>query len=242
MEKNEFYEKIDKAFEKHLGIEVDVEKKDKLFYFMNKLLSKNEVMNLTAITDPDMVIMKHFVDSLEIVKVLDKNVLNIADVGTGAGFPGLPIAIMYPEIEFLLCDSLKKRIGFLEEVVTELSIKNVELSHMRAEDVKIDSIYREKYDMAVSRGVGKINTLLEYLMPFVKVGGKVVLYKMANCSDEINEGKKACNILGCEYEKKIDYEIIENEPKRSLIIYKKQKNTPKMYPRQGNKPQKEPII
>lgn len=242
MEKNEFFEKIDISFEKHLGIKADVEKKEKLFYFMNKLLEKNEVMNLTAITDPDMVILKHFVDSLEFSKILDENVRNIADVGTGAGFPGLPLAIIYPEIKFLLCDSLQKRIKFLEEVVREIGIRNVDLSHMRAEDVKVGSVYREKFDMAVSRGVSKINTLLEYMLPFVKVGGKVVLYKMADCQDEIENGKKACEVLGGMYENKLDYEILENEPKRCLILYKKVKSVPKNYPRQGNKPLKEPII
>lgn len=247
MEKLEFFEKFDKCAKLYLNIECDVEKVEKFYVFMHMLLEKNKVMNLTAITDEEMVIIKHFMDSLELLKLDEvRNAkkfdgYSIVDVGTGAGFPGLPLAIMCPNIQFLLCDSLQKRIVFLAEVVNELGLENVNLSHMRAEDVKPESPYREKFYMAIARGVTKINTLSEYLLPFVKVGGKMAMYKMADCEVEFEEGKNAVKELGAKFLQKIDYELLNTEPKRSILLYEKIKETKRQYPRQGNKPQKEPI-
>lgn len=240
------FSEIEKEFNEKLGINPSSSQLEKLVIFMDMLIETNKVMNLTAITDPKEIILRHFVDSLELMKLESFKAIKskgekVADIGTGAGFPGLPLAIMNDDIEFLLADSLKKRIGFLESVIEKIGQKNAVVSHMRAEDAKMGTVYREKYFFAISRGVTKISTLSEYLMPYVKKTGKMVMYKMADCDKEFEEGKNAVKVLGGKFLEKYEYDLVEGEPKRALLIYEKIRETDKQYPRQGNKPKISPL-
>lgn len=246
MEKTEFIRKFNEKLKEYLGFEANIEQASMFYDYMDMLIETNKVMNLTAITDPDEIIVRHFVDSLFLMK-LDcfkngpKIGFSVVDVGTGAGFPGLPLAIMNPKVDFLLLDSLQKRIKFLNEVIANIGIKNVVVSHMRAEDVKMGTVYRENYFLAISRGVTKISTLSEYLLPYVKKSGKMIAYKMSDCEKEFEEGKNAIKILGGKFVEKFEYELIKGEPKRCFLVFEKIKNTDKKFPRQGNKPKTEPL-
>lgn len=246
MQKSNIIDKIESEFLNRLKIEISQNQAEKFYIFMDELIKKNEVMNLTAITDPDEIILKHFVDSLEIMKtgVIDnhsQNEFSVVDIGTGAGFPGIPLAIMNENIKFLLLDSLQKRINFLEGVISDLGLKNVVVQHMRAEDINLHAVYREKFSLAISRGVTKIRTLSEYLMPYVKISGKIAMYKMSDCDQEFEEGKNAIKILGGKFLEKYEYELKADEPKRCLLLYEKIKKTDPKYPRQGNKPKTQPL-
>lgn len=238
----EFKSKIEKIFLDKLALTLDNVQCQAFFDFMNMLISKNEVMNLTAITEPDEVIMKHFLDSCMILKfVKNFNCKNIIDVGTGAGFPGVPLAIVCKNADFVLTDTLGKRINFLNEVKDAIGLNNVKLIKARAEDLAHDLKYREKFDIVLSRGVAKVPVLSEYSLPFVKNGGKMFAYKMDNCDDEINDGKNALKILGGMFHVKHSYEIYSNEPQRCILEILKEKNTPKMYPRKAGTPSKNPL-
>ena len=226
----------DKA--KQIGIELSEQKISKFYRYMNLLIDWNEKMNLTAITEPNEVILKHFVDSLTINKYIETH-SKIIDVGTGAGFPGIPISIVN-NVEITLLDSLNKRINFLNEVINEINIKDIETIHSRVEDFGIKN--REKYDIATSRAVAALNVLLEYLLPLVKVGGKCICMKGSGAGEEIENAKKAINILGGEIEKIEELELPESDIKRTIIIIKKVKETPRKYPRKAGLPSKEPII
>ena len=205
--------------------------------FYEMLVEKNRVMNLTAITERGEVWIKHFEDSLMLL-CYDEGFKTLIDVGTGAGFPGVPLSIAMPDVQVLLLDSLRKRVGFLDEVCASLPLPNVKTEHNRAEDAV--KAHREAFDRAVSRAVANLATLSEYCLPFVKVGGYFVSYKSGNVSDEVLDAKKAIGILGGSIERIETYELSNGDP-RSLIFIKKIAPTPKKYPRKAGTPQKDPL-
>ena len=223
-----------------IGIELDNEQIQKLYDYMNLLLEWNEKINLTAITEPNEVILKHFVDSLSIQKYIEKD-LKIIDVGTGAGFPGIPISIVNSNTEITLLDSLNKRINFLNEVINKINLDNVNTIHSRVEDAGKEKKYRESYDIATSRAVASLNVLLEYLLPLVKVGGKCICMKGSSIKEEIEDARNAIKILGGEIEKIDEIVLPDSDIKRNIVIIKKVKETPLKYPRKAGMPSKEPI-
>lgn len=227
---------------KKLGLEITEYQKKQFLKYYEMLIETNKVMNLTAITDFDEVIVKHFIDSLLIVKAIDMNEINnLVDVGTGAGFPGIPIKIMFPKLEVTLIDSLNKRLKFLDNVINELGLENIETVHGRAEDLGHNKLYREKYELCVSRAVANLSTLNEYCMPFVKVGGKFVSYKSSISTDEINDSIKSVNVLGGSIISKDIIGLPCSDMDRTMVVIKKIKVSPKKYPRKAGTPTKEPI-
>lgn len=254
----EFENKIKSKFSE-FGINIDASHSKKFYDFMNLLIEKNKVMNLTSIVEPDEIIEKHFLDSCIILakKNLDiqnnaldivtrNNELKIMDVGTGAGFPGLPLAIMCEKCKFVLSDTLGKRIKFLEEVIKELKLNNVEFIKGRAEDLGRDKNYREKFDLVVSRAVARMNILAEYTLPFLKKGGKLICYKQVSVQDidEVKEAKNAIEILAGKNKNEMFY--VEHKYKmagieRRLIEISKDEITPNKYPRKAGTPEKNPI-
>ncbi|PHU35463.1 16S rRNA (guanine(527)-N(7))-methyltransferase RsmG [Pseudobutyrivibrio ruminis] len=210
-----------------------------LFYEL--LVEKNKVMNLTAITEFDDVLVKHFADSLSICTVLPSDVKTVCDLGTGAGFPGIPMAIAYPDISFTLIDSLNKRIKFLQEVVDTLGLTNVNLVHARAEEAGRGKNYREHFDLVVSRAVANIATLSEYCLPLVKIKGYFISFKSGDIKDEIEASGSAVKKLGGTMTEPVYFTIPETDISRSFLIINKEKNTPKAYPRKAGTPSKEPL-
>ena len=239
MKKEEFFEKMQEK-STILGIDFLVEQTEQFFEYMNLLIEWNEKMNLTAITDPEEIILKHFIDSITILKDIDDN-SKVVDVGTGAGFPGIPLSIMNPTLKITLVDSLNKRLIFLQEVVDKLNLRNVEIVHARAEEFGQDKKYRERFDISTSRAVANLSTLSEYLIPLVKVGGKVISMKASEANEEIEAAKKAIEVLGGTIEKINEFNLPQSDIGRTVIIIKKQKNTPNKYPRKAGTPSKEPI-
>lgn len=211
------------------------------------LIEKNKVMNLTAITDKEDVIVKHFIDSIALIPYLtDKgintnNELKIIDIGTGAGFPGLPLKIMMPDVKFTLLDSLNKRVSFLNEVIDELKLKDIEALHGRAEDYASDNKYREKYDICVSRAVANLSTLSEYCIPFVKEDGFFISYKAGESEEEINNSKNAIKILGGKINKVEEFVLPGTDASRVFVFIRKQELTDKKYPRKAGVPAKKPL-
>ncbi len=240
MDQKEFFKKISIKSEK-IGINLDEQKSDKLYNYMNLLLKWNENINLTAITDKDEIILKHFIDSLTINKYIKSNDM-VMDIGTGAGFPGIPLRIMNDDNKIILVDSLNKRINFLNEVCNELNLENVECIHSRAEDLACKKEYRENLDVVVSRAVARLNILLEYMLPFVKVGGKCICMKGPNISEELNEATNAIKILGGKIEKIEKVILPESDMERNIVIISKEKTTPSKYPRKSGVPSKQPIL
>lgn len=211
------------------------------FTYMEELLEWNKKINLTAILERDEVVDKHFVDSLTVSKYIEEN-KKIIDVGTGAGFPGIPLKIAREDLKIDLLDSLNKRINFLNEMIEKLKLKNITAIHSRAEDESNKKEKREQYDIAVSRAVANLPVLLEYLLPFVKVGGKCICMKGANIEEEINNSKKALKELGGEIEKIEQFKLPGTDATRNIIIVKKINTTPKKYPRKAGTATKMPII
>lgn len=238
MENNEFYKKL-KSYGEKINIEISEEESNKLYMYMNLMLEWNKKINLTSITDEEDIIIKHFVDSLSINKYLSKN-KNVMDVGTGAGFPGIPLKIFNEDIEFILVDSLNKRINFLEEVKQKLNINKLELVHSRIEDLAKDLKYREKIDIVVSRAVANLSVLSEYMLPFVRIGGFCICMKGPNIDDELENSKNAIKILGGKIEK-VESLVLPSNLERNIIIIKKEKETPNSYPRKAGIPSKKPL-
>ena len=221
-------------------MDIDNVSAEKFAVYMELLREWNEKINLTAITDEEGILVKHFFDSCSISEFVDNN-SKIIDVGTGAGFPGLPLKIVNDTLNLTLVDSLNKRINFLNEVKNKLGLKNVETVHGRAEDVGIDNKYREKYDFAVSRAVAELRILVEYLLPLVKVGGKVIAMKGPNIDEEVENSKKAVKLLGGEIERIESFRLGNTDNERTIIIIKKIKNTESKYPRKAGIPRKNPL-
>ena len=219
------------------------------------LVEWNQVMNLTAITDFDEVLKKHFIDSLSLIKVYNVNSkmnseisselnssISIIDVGTGAGFPGIPLKIAFPELKITLLDSLNKRINFLNTIIEELGLEDIETIHGRAEDFSKKGMLREKFDLCVSRAVANLSTLSEYCLPYVKVGGKFISYKSEKITEEIEIAKKAVSVLGGKIEDQVEFMIPNSDIYRNLVVINKNKKTPDKYPRKAGIPAKSPIL
>ena len=219
---------------------IDSSKKEKFDKYLELLQEWNNKINLTAITDKDGIELKHFYDSLTISEYIKPN-SSLIDVGTGAGFPGIPLKIKDESIKLTLLDSLNKRLLFLEEVEKELKLENVENVHGRAEDIGQEKNFREKFDYATSRAVARLSVLVEYLLPFVKLGGYCICMKGPNIEEELKDAEKAIKVLGGEIEKIDNFKLENDENERNIIIIKKIKNTPKQYPRKAGIPTKEPI-
>ncbi len=237
------FEEFKREFEKYLAkmnISLLKEQYGQFYAYMELLIEWNEKMNLTAITDPKEIILKHFVDSLTIAKYV-KEGKSVIDMGTGAGFPGIPIKIYRKDVKVVLADSLNKRIKFLDEVIDKLKLENVETIHCRAEELGKNKQYREKFDYATSRAVANLSTLSEYLMPFVKLNGKCIFMKTIEVEEELEKAKKAIKTLGGKIEKVDKFEIPESDLGRSIIIVKKEKITPSKFPRKPGTPAKEPL-
>jgi len=225
---------------KELNIELSDLQLKQFYNYMNILLEWNKFMNLTGITEPEEVITKHFVDSLTVLDKIDKNA-SVIDVGTGAGFPGIPIKIALPETKVVLLDSLNKRIKFLNEVIEKLELEDIETIHGRAEEYGKNKNHREKYDTAIARAVAPLNILLEYLMPFVKVNGKCLCMKGSSSEEEIENSKNAVKVLGGKIVKTEDFYIPNTDIKRRIVQVNKIKETNNNYPRKAGTPSKEPL-
>ena len=237
LEKDRFNEGLSK-----LNITLDAKQKEQFQKFYEMLVEWNKVMNLTGITEYEEVVEKHFLDSLAMVQVQDPmKVSSLIDVGTGAGFPGIPLKIAYPHMKVVLLDSLNKRIKFLNEVIKELDLKDIATIHGRAEELGRDGFYREKFDCCVSRAVAKLSVLSEYCMPLVKENGYFIPYKSGKIEEEMEQSKKAISILGGKIEDVYRFVIPDTDLERSLVCIQKKKPTPKKYPRAAGKPLKEPI-
>ena len=212
--------------------------------YISLLLEWNNKMNLTAIVEPREIIVEHFLDSVSLLKAMNRGEdhYSLIDVGTGAGFPGIPIKIMEPSIDLLLLDSLKKRVEYLKIVKDELNLKNTKVIHSRAEDLAGEANYREKFDIAVSRAVAPLNVLSEYCMPFVKIGGFFISYKGPAAEAELLSAQKAIQVLGGEGTPKVKNALVPFSPKtHNLIFIQKQTPTPKKYPRSPGKIKKSPL-
>lgn len=228
-----------------LNISISKKQEDMLFSFYEMLIEKNKVMNLTAITDIEEVVVKHFLDSLSIVKVLDEkelsNNLKVIDIGTGAGFPGIPLKIVFPNLNITLLDSLNKRLVFLQEVIEKLGLENIDTVHGRCEDIGRKEEYREQYDLCVSRAVANLSTLSELCIPFVKKGGLFVSYKAGDCKEEVINAKYAIKKLGGKTGNIVEFNLPNTDLSRVFVEIFKENNTPKDFPRKAGTPLKQPL-
>ena len=229
-----------KEYGKEIQIKFTEEQLQKFYEYMNRLIEWNKKINLTAIIEPKEIILKHFIDSLTILKYVNDNE-KMLDVGTGAGFPGIPIKIMNENIEITLLDSLNKRINFLNEAINKLELKNISAIHSRIEDYGKNNKYREKYDIVTSRAVANLATLSEYMLPMLKIKGKSICMKGSDIKEEVKNSKRAIDILGGEIVNIEELVLPKSDNRRNLIIIKKKKNTPLKYPRKAGIPSKEPL-
>lgn len=237
---------------KELNISLSENQLCQFMQYYELLIEWNQVMNLTAITDFNEVCKKHFIDSLSLIKAYDADSncenksefdtsASVIDIGTGAGFPGIPLKIAFHNMKITLLDSLNKRINFLQTVINELELKNIEAIHGRAEDFAGKGKLREKYDLCVSRAVANLSTLSEYCLPYVKVGGKFISYKSEKIAEEMAGAEKAISIMGGKVEKQVKFLLPDSDIYRNLLVIYKCKNTPAKYPRKAGTPAKEPI-
>lgn len=234
-------QKLKKEISK-LGIELTEKQCQQFLRYYEILVEWNSFMNLTAITDYDEVVTKHFADSLELVKILDLSKdYSVLDLGTGAGFPGIPLKIVFPHLKVTLLDSLNKRVKFLNEVISQLGLTEITAIHGRAEDYGRDKLYREQYELCVSRAVANLATLSEYCLPYVKKQGYFVAYKSGKIEEEVENSRKAVSVLGGKIEQVESFQLADTDMGRSFVMIRKCKETSKEYPRTAGKPSKEPI-
>ncbi len=223
-----------------IGIELNELQIAQFLKYEKLLLEWNEKINLTSIVDEDEIILKHFVDSSIISKYV-KNEDRVADIGTGAGFPGIPLKIVKQQNNVFLIDSLNKRINFLQTVINELKMKNITAIHSRAEEIGHNVEYRQKFDIVTSRAVAKLNVLLEYMLPLTKVGGTCICLKGPNIKEELEEAKKCIEILGGKLEKIENFNLPDSDIERNLIFIKCVKQLPNKYPRKPGTPASSPL-
>ena len=225
-----------------LGIALNEEQKRQFNQFYELLVEWNKVMNLTGITEYEEVNEKHFVDSLSIVKTIDMDsVETVIDIGTGAGFPGIPLKIAFPNLKVVLLDSLNKRIQFLNTVIDTLQLTDIQTIHGRAEDFAKQQAYRERFDLCVSRAVANLATLSEYCLPYVRVDGMFIPYKSGEITEELRQSQNAIHVLGGKVTDVVKFRLPGTEIGRSFVKIKKVQNTAKKYPRKAGLPSKEPI-
>ncbi len=247
MNRDEFVSSLEK-----IDVSLSQNQADMLDKYYEMLIEKNKVMNLTAITDYEDVLIKHFFDSLTLRYALNKAGISeeldgktLVDVGTGAGFPGMVLKVAYPKLKVTLLDSLNKRLNFLNEVIDELKLEDINTVHARAEEGARNKAHRESYDLGVSRAVANMATLTEYVLPYVKLGGLFIAYKSQTADEELESAKKAIALMGGEIVDNIKFEIKDidgTSMERDLVIIKKVKKTPAKYPRKAGTPSKEPIV
>lgn len=224
------------------GILLDSNQIKQFELFYELLIDWNSMINLTAITEYDEVVEKHFIDSVVIKDVVDMSaVTSLVDIGTGAGFPGIPIKIIFPHIKVTLLDSLNKRVQFLNEVIRKLKLDKITTLHGRAEDYAKDELYREKFDLSVSRAVANLSTLSEYCIPYVKKGGYFISYKSGNIESELEGARRSVHLLGGNIEESIKFKLAGTDIERSFIKISKKEATLKKYPRKAGLPSKEPL-
>ena len=225
-----------------LGISLTDEQVKKYLRYFEMLVEWNQKMNLTAITEYHDVMKKHFVDSISLIKVFDTSKeCSVIDVGTGAGFPGLALKIAYPNLKITLLDSLNKRISFLDAVIKELDLTDINTIHARAEDQAKKGMLRESFDLCVSRAVANISTLSEYCLPYVKVGGKFISYKSEKLTEELENAGNAITVLGGKISEQVEFYLPDSDIYRNLFVIDKIKETPNKYPRKAGLPAKEPL-
>lgn len=239
MDKKEFIKEFEKYLEK-MQIKFSEEQYNQFYKYMNLLMEWNKKINLTAIIEPKEIILKHFVDSLTIAKYIEEN-KKVADVGTGAGFPGIPLKIYRKDLKITLIDSLNKRLNFLNEVISELELKEITTVHGRAEELGQNKEYRERFDIVTSRAVANLSTLSEYLIPFIKKDGKCIYMKTLEVDEELQKAKKAIKTLGGKIINTDKFYLPESEIGRSIVVIEKEKQTPIKYPRKPGTPSKEPL-
>ena len=228
---------------RQLGISLTEEQTEQFMLYYEKLIEVNQVMNLTAITEFEDVMRKHFLDSLTLVKAVDiKNVKRVLDLGTGAGFPGIPLKIAFPDTEFVLLDSLNKRVKFLYDIIELCRLKKIQAVHGRAEELAGKKEYRESFDLCVSRAVANLSSLSEYCLPYVEKGGLFVSYKSGNIQEELEAGGYAIQILGGRIKDTVKFKLPGSDMDRSLVVIEKIKETPARYPRRAGIPSREPLV
>lgn len=219
------------------SIQLFEEDVDNFYLYMENLIDWNQKINLTAIKDEKEIIIKHFIDSILVNKYIDGS--RLLDIGSGAGFPGIPLKIINRDLNVTLIDSVNKKVSFMKDSIDKMRLENIEALHIRAEDLAHEKEYREQFDIVVSRAVANMTTLVEYMIPFVRVGGRCLCLKGPNCEEEINLAKNAIKKLGGKIEDVIEYKVDDNE--RCLVVINKIKNTEQIYPRKLGKPLKEPL-
>lgn len=228
---------------KELNIELSSQQLEQFHQYYDLLVEWNSFMNLTAITEWEEVVTKHFIDSLSLIKAVpDLNTADysLIDVGTGAGFPGIPLKIAFPNIKIVLMDSLNKRIKFLNEVIDKLGLTDIEAVHSRAEELGHTDL-RGSFDLAVSRAVANMTVLSEFCIPFVKLGGRFISYKSAKIDEEYSDAVRAISVLGGKYDSQVEFTLPESDIYRNLFVILKEKDTPNKYPRKPGTPAKEPL-
>jgi len=230
-----------------MGIELDEKQLRQFETYMNMVIEKNKVMNLTAITDPEEFSLIHFADSLSLIPAvsgaapLTKENVSVIDVGTGAGFPAIPLKIAFPNMKLTLLDSLNKRVTFLDSVVEELELKKVITIHARAEEGGRQKNLRDNFDFVLSRAVANLSVLTEYCLPYAKVGGLFISYKSGDIEEELKEAKHAISVLGGKLEDVIHFQLADTDINRSFVLIRKEKATPKAYPRKAGTAKKSPL-